>query len=398
MDSITQAALGALCGELVLGKKLGNYGILWGALFGTLPDLDIIAYPFLSASEQLAWHRGISHSVLMIFIATFFFGWLIQKFYEQKEPYNALLKDIASMTWYGRLLSKLYHYREPDISFKRASLFVFLAWSTHVWIDCFNTYGTMILEPFSSDRIAMNNIFIIDLFFLVPILLCIIFCITFFRKNPVTRIKLASLTAIWLCGYFSTSLIIKQKANQHFESFLADKGISKSRMVTAPTFSNIFLWRMIAEDTDGETIHTSYWSFFDKADTKYKVLSITKDHHLEADFKDSEDLRVLTWFTDGWHKTYQDPAKPNTIYIAAMKMGEIQIPTKSGHELRPAFIWSITRNGDGSYELGRAFKLSKDGAKHMKKAVGNTINRVTGDNSNWLQGDIQWTWDMLEDK
>jgi inner membrane protein len=69
MDSITQAALGALCGELVLGKKLGNKGILWGLLFGTLPDLDIIAYPFLTASEQLGWHRGISHSIFMMFVA-----------------------------------------------------------------------------------------------------------------------------------------------------------------------------------------------------------------------------------------------------------------------------------------------------------------------------------------
>ncbi len=369
MDSITQAALGALCGELVLGKKLGNYGVLWGALFGTLPDLDIIAYPFLSASEQLTWHRGLSHSVLVIFIATFLFGWMIQK---------------------------LYRELDPEISFKRGSLFVFLAWSTHVWIDCFNTYGTMILEPFSSDRIAMNNIFIIDLFFLVPILLCIISCMTFFRKKPSKRIKLASLTAIWLCLYFSASLIIKQKANEHFESFLVAKGISKSRMVTVPTVSNIFLWRMIAEDTDGKTIHTSYWSIFDKANTKYKVLSISKDHHLEADFKDSEDLRVITWFTDGWHKTYQAPAKPNTIYIAAMKMGEIQIPTETGQELRPAFIWSITRNDGGSYELGRAFKLSKDGSKHLKKAIGNTVDRITGDNSNWLQGDIKWTWDLLE--
>ena len=80
MDSITQAALGALCGELVLGKKLGNYGILWGALFGTFPDLDIIAYAFLSASEQLEWHRGLSHSILMVFIATFTFGWFIHRF------------------------------------------------------------------------------------------------------------------------------------------------------------------------------------------------------------------------------------------------------------------------------------------------------------------------------
>ena len=368
MDSITQAALGALCGELVLGKKLGNYGAVWGAIFGTLPDLDVIGYAFLSPSEQLAWHRGLSHSVLLIVVASFLFGWLIQKFYKN---------------------------REPNVSFRRASLFVFLAWATHVWIDCFNTYGTMIFEPFSNARVAMNNISIIDLFFLFPMLIGLIFCMTKFRKLPQKRIKTASLTAIWLCAYFSTSLIIKQKANKHFETFLADRNITHSRMVTAPTFSNIFLWRMVADDTDEETIHTSYWSLFDSNENKNSLLSIKKDHHLEANFQDSEDLQTLTWFTDGWHKTYQDPAKPNTIYIAAMKMGELQIPIDSGTELRPPFIWSITRNNDGSYQLDRTFKASKDASKHVKKAAGKIFQRALNDRSNWLSGDVKWSWDLL---
>ena len=85
MDSITQAALGALCGELVLGKKLGNKGILWGLLVGTLPDLDIIAYPFLSSSEQLGWHRGISHSILMMFVVAAGLGWWLHGFYQKSR-------------------------------------------------------------------------------------------------------------------------------------------------------------------------------------------------------------------------------------------------------------------------------------------------------------------------
>jgi len=152
---------------------------------------------------------------------------------------------------------------------------------------------------------------------------------------------------------------------------------------------------MVAENSNGEEIHTSYWSLFDSSDIHYKVLSIQKDHHLESSFQDSKDLEVITWFTNGIHKTYQDPAKPNTIYIAAMNMGEIPIPNEDGLELRPAFIWSITKHNDGSYELGRAFKLSKDGSTHMKKAVTNVASRALGDDSLWLKGHIQWSWDLL---
>ena len=42
MDSITQIVLGAACGEIALGKKIGNKAILFGAIGGTIPDLDVI--------------------------------------------------------------------------------------------------------------------------------------------------------------------------------------------------------------------------------------------------------------------------------------------------------------------------------------------------------------------
>ena len=38
MDSITQIVLGAACGEIALGKKIGNKAILFGAIGGTIPS------------------------------------------------------------------------------------------------------------------------------------------------------------------------------------------------------------------------------------------------------------------------------------------------------------------------------------------------------------------------
>ena len=40
MDSLTQIALGAAVGEAVLGKEVGNRAALWGAICGTIPDLE----------------------------------------------------------------------------------------------------------------------------------------------------------------------------------------------------------------------------------------------------------------------------------------------------------------------------------------------------------------------
>ncbi len=41
MDSLTQIVLGATVGEAILGKKVGNKAILYVAIAGTIPDLDV---------------------------------------------------------------------------------------------------------------------------------------------------------------------------------------------------------------------------------------------------------------------------------------------------------------------------------------------------------------------
>ena len=127
-------------------KQLGWKAPMWGFFWGTLPDLDIIAYPFLEPIDRLGWHRGLSHSILIMVIASVIFGYLLAKL-----------------------------HRKKGITPVQAGWFVFLTWSTHVLIDCFTTYGTQIYEPFATTRVALNNMSIIDLSFTLPMLLALIF-------------------------------------------------------------------------------------------------------------------------------------------------------------------------------------------------------------------------------
>ncbi|HLT51960.1 MAG TPA: metal-dependent hydrolase, partial [Arenibacter sp.] len=62
MDSLTQIVLGAAVGEAVLGKKVGNKAMLYGAIAGTIPDLDILSSYFTDTLTAIEWHRGFSHS------------------------------------------------------------------------------------------------------------------------------------------------------------------------------------------------------------------------------------------------------------------------------------------------------------------------------------------------
>ena len=85
VDSITQLTLGAAVGELMLGKRLGNRALAWGALFGTLPDLDVVIAPLLDTAGNLWWHRGPSHSLLVMIVASYLLApWLAKRWKKDK--------------------------------------------------------------------------------------------------------------------------------------------------------------------------------------------------------------------------------------------------------------------------------------------------------------------------
>ena len=131
MDSLTQIVLGIATAELVAGKKLQNKTFLYGAILGTIPDLDIVIGKFMSDVGGVAIHRGLSHSLLFFMFLSPVLGWLISKIEKGK------------------------------ISFKSASLLAFWCLVTHVFLDLFTSWGTQILWPLDY-RFALKTIFVID--------------------------------------------------------------------------------------------------------------------------------------------------------------------------------------------------------------------------------------------
>lgn len=154
MDSLTQAVFGAAMGELVLGRKLGWRGALCGAILGTLPDLDVLALPFMEPAAGIYWHRGISHSILVTLLLSFLLAFPLARY-----------------------------FRVRKVSAGEAGWMVILAWGTHSMVDCFTTYGTQIFEPFSHERVAMNVQFIVDPLFTLPLLVGLCWALTYCSIN-----------------------------------------------------------------------------------------------------------------------------------------------------------------------------------------------------------------------
>ncbi len=93
MDSLTQIVLGAAVGEAVLGKKVGNKAMFYGAIAGTLPDLDVISNYFVDTITALEWHRGITHSLVFSVLAAPFFGWLVARWEKTATAKEATTRE-----------------------------------------------------------------------------------------------------------------------------------------------------------------------------------------------------------------------------------------------------------------------------------------------------------------
>ena len=62
-----------------LGKKIGNKAIVYGAILGTIPDLDVVVGKFLDPLTATDIHRGFSHSTLFFLLFSPVLAFVIQK-------------------------------------------------------------------------------------------------------------------------------------------------------------------------------------------------------------------------------------------------------------------------------------------------------------------------------
>jgi len=288
MDSITQAALGAAVAEFGMGgKRLGNKAILWGVGLGTLPDLDVLVNPWLDSIQRLEWHRGISHSLVFMVVASPLIGWLISRIHR------------------------------GDVPMARAAWTTFAILFTHVLIDVFTVYGTMVFEPFSDRRVGFNNLFIIDPLFTLPLLAGLIAaCLC--RRNIARRqfwnsagLTISALYVIWSFG-------AKAMADAHFVASMREQGISYNRRMTAPTPFNTLLWRSLAATDDGYWI--GYWSLLDRG-RPVEFDFIPRNESLLAGIANTRAVQRLIWFSDGY---YGVEKRGDEIVISDWRFGEIR--------------------------------------------------------------------------
>lgn len=310
MDSISQAALGAVVGETVLGPKVGNRALLWGAVVGTIPDLDVLFYPLMDEVTKLGWHRGISHSLLL----------------------NCALAPVL-----GWVLFRLNGRRASVKSWSVLSLACLLS---AVLLDCFTVYGTQVFQPFSSYQVGFNNISIVDPLYTAPLLFGIAAAL-FLRRSPSARraVILTGLAASAI--YMAATLVVKGQVSSVVTAALAKQGIAYDRFMTTPTLFNTVLWRATAKVADG--YYVGYYSLFDtRSNIDFKYVS--SNDRLLDEIRDSRAVNQLLWFSNGWYTV--EKSDEGHLTFSDLRFGEIH--TDSERQGQYVFNWQLVTNQSGT--------------------------------------------------
>ncbi|MEO0998411.1 MAG: metal-dependent hydrolase [Pseudomonadota bacterium] len=265
MDSLTQLVLGATIGEATLGRVAHRRGALYGAVCGTLPDLDV-AWPYADAVAAFTWHRTWSHSLLVLSLLALALFWLIRRF------------DARATGPPGLWL-----------------VAVWLALVTHPLLDALTVYGTQLLLPFSDYPVSGSVLFIIDPLYTLPLAGCLIAALLSGSGERGRTLARAGLLVS--CAYLALALAAKVTIERDVRASLAERGVTPAAVLTTPTPFNIVLWRAVVMFDDRYEV--SYWRVVGGTDEP-PLNSYPNGHRSLAPVTDAAAVERLRWFTHGF--------------------------------------------------------------------------------------------------
>ena len=284
MDSVTQLVLGSAVAEATIGRQVGRRALLWGAVAGTLPDLDVLV-PLGDAVSDFTYHRSASHSLFVLALATPLLAWLITHLHPSTRAH-----------------------------FKRWMLAIFLVFATHVLLDSFTAYGTQIFWPFVTTPMTWSTIFIIDPLYTLPLLVGIVAALVLSRASDrgyrINRIGLVLSSA-----YLAWTVVAKFYVDTRIDDALRDQGIVHERVFTTPAPFNSLLWRAVVRGR-GE-YYEGYYSIFDDS-REIRFTRYASDDDLLESLAGHEPVNRLVWFSKGFYSVLRDDDR---IVISDLRMG-----------------------------------------------------------------------------
>lgn len=297
MDSLTQMALGAAVSGAVLGRRHGGAAFAWGAVAGTLPDLDsFISYG--SPVADFTYHRGYTHALAI-------------------QTLVAPLLALGINRW----------HRGDWHQYRGWLLAMWLVLITHALLDAFTVYGTQLLLPFSDYPVGLGSIFIIDPLYTLPLLVGIAGALAL-RRRPDRAARWNRVGLMLSCAYLGWSVVAQQVVAHRALEALASEDVTVRQLLATPTPFNTVLWRVLVMTPEGYL--EGFHRVGDPAPPAF--FRYDSDTGLLDGIEEAWPVRRLRYFAKGF---YAVEAVEERIVISDLRMG-----------IEPYYVFA--------YEVGRA--------------------------------------------
>lgn len=229
MDNLTHSLSGALAAKLlppVSDEPAHRRTLFWVfVLSANLPDIDWVLR-FVDYFYYLVNHRGITHSLLFAPVLALLPAWLFFRF--------SRVKNFAAL-WTAAVAGIL----------------------VHICFDLVTSFGTMLFAPFSSQRYALDWMFIVDPVFTAGLLLVMILGRTWKSRSTWVARAGGFFVFLYLLAEFVSHEIAINKVHQ----YIRREGITATHQSALPQPLSIFRWNGLVQ-TQG-AVHQAFFSVFD---------------------------------------------------------------------------------------------------------------------------------------
>jgi len=284
MDSLSQIALGAAVGVAVMGRRTAVWkAALWGAVAGTLPDLDVLI-DHGDPIRNMVLHRAETHA-----------------------PFWLTLFSLPFAAAIARLHGEWRQWR-------RWWLAMWLVLVTHPLLDAMTVYGTQLGLPFTDHPFGVGSVFIIDPLYTLPLLFGTGWALA---ARGGGRAFVANAAGLVLStAYLGWGVLAQQQVERVARASLAAQGIAAERVLVTPTAFNSVLWRVIG--VAGDSHVEGFRSLLDDAPTMH-FDSFPRGQALATELQGLEGVRRVAAFSKGFYKLQQEGER---VLLTDLRMGQ----------------------------------------------------------------------------
>jgi inner membrane protein len=293
MDSVSQIALGAAVAVAVVGRRSSvGKAALWGAVAGTLPDLDVLL-AYGDPIRDMVLHRAETHALFWLSLFS--------------------LPLAAAVAWL---------HKEGPI-WRRWWLALWLVLVTHPLLDTMTVYGTQLALPFSDHPFGVGSVFIIDPLYTVPLLVGAGWALA---SRGSARGLAANVAGLVLStAYLGWGFAAQQHVQRIARAALAAQGIAVEQLLVTPAPLNTVLWRVVA--MSGAHYHEGFYGLLDAAPADGQGRGgppihfdrFPSGHGLARPLSEVAGLRRIMAFSKGFYKLHLQGGR---VVVTDLRMGQ----------------------------------------------------------------------------